>query len=332
MRAGLLIVLLLLFATGLAASPLSPSGGSPNAPQASEYAEAGQAGPWERTTRWILATQRDLHRQLARAMETVQAAPTAANTLALVLIGFLYGVFHAAGPGHGKAVITTYLLTHRQHLRRGLALSWASSLLQGLTAIALVLGVVVLAERMTRQALGQVRTLEMVSFALVAAVGAWLVFRALRGLYRLRGAARHADHDHHQPDRACGCGHAHHVSPGQAARSEGLGAMIGTVVAVGIRPCTGAILVLAVANMLGLWLAGIAAVVAMSVGTAITVSVLAVLAVQARHWAGRVAAGDGVGWQRAGQMVALGGGLLIFALGVSLFGAGFSTPAHPLGL
>jgi nickel/cobalt transporter (NicO) family protein len=332
MRAGLLILLLLLFATGLAASPLSPSGGSLNAPQETEYAEAGQAGPWERTTQWILTTQRNLHRQLARAMETVQAAPTAANTLALVLVGFLYGVFHAAGPGHGKAVITTYLLTHRQHLRRGLALSWASSLLQGITAIALVLGVVVLAERMTRQALGQVRTLEMVSFALVAAVGAWLMFRALRGLYRLRGAARHAGHDHHQADGTCGCGHAHHVSPGQAARSEGLGAMIGTVVAVGIRPCTGAILVLAVANMLGLWLAGIAAVIAMSVGTAITVSALAVLAVQARHWAARAAAGDSIGWQRAGQVVALAGGLLIFALGASLFGAGLGTPAHPLGL
>jgi nickel/cobalt transporter (NicO) family protein len=332
MRSGLLILFLLLFSIALPASPLSPSGGSLNAPQETEFAEAGQAGPWERTTQWILATQRDLHRRLARAMETVQAAPTAANTLALVLVGFLYGVFHAAGPGHGKAVITTYLLTHRQHLRRGLALSWASSLLQGLTAIALVLGVVVLAERMTRQALGQVRTLEMVSFALVAGVGAWLVFRALRGLCRLRGAAHRAGHDHHHADGACGCGHAHHVTPAQAARSEGLGAMIGTVVAVGIRPCTGAILVLAVANMLGLWLAGIAAVVAMSVGTAITVSVLAVLAVQARHWAGRAAAGDGIGWQRAGQMVALAGGLLIFALGVSLLGAGFSTPAHPLGL
>jgi len=328
-----LLLLALLCAPALWASPLS--GGSPAMEDSRELA---QPGPWERVTGWILAQQRSLHRQLARGMETLQSAPTATNTLALILVGFLYGVFHAAGPGHGKAVITTYLLTHRQHIKRGLVLSWASSLLQGFTAIALVVGVVVIAERLTREALGQVRTLEMVSFALVAAVGAWLVFRALRGFWRLRPVASHV-HDHepgqeHHHDHACGCGHAHHVTPEQAARSDGLGAMISTVVAVGIRPCTGAILVLAVANMLGLWIAGIAAVVAMSVGTAITVSVLAVLAVQARDWAGRLAGtqGGGLAWARTGQGVALAGGLLIFALGVSLLSAGFNTPSHPLGL
>ncbi|OOG25572.1 high frequency lysogenization protein HflD [Thioalkalivibrio denitrificans] len=332
-----LILLLLLACTPWAlASPLS----GPAGPQETTE-QAGSAGPWERTMQWVLAKQRQLHRDLARGMEAVERAPTLANTLALILIGFLYGVFHAAGPGHGKAVITTYLLTHRQHMRRGLILSWASSLLQGFTAIALVLGVVVVAERMAREALGQVRTLELVSFALVAAVGAWLIMRALRGLYRLRtpghSAAHvhehHADHDHDA--HACGtCGHAHHVTPEQAARSNSLGTMVGTVVAVGIRPCTGAILVLAVANMLGLWMAGVAAVVAMSVGTAITVSVLAILAVKARDWAGRATAvgGSSLAWQRTGQVVALMGGVLIFAIGASLFGAGLGAPVHPLGL
>ncbi len=73
---------------------------------------------------------------------------------------------------------------------------------------------------------------------------------------------------------------------------------------------------------------------ATDVGTAITVSVLAILAVQARHWAGRIAGSQGgsLAWARAGQGVALAGGLLIFALGVSLLGAGFDAPAHPLGL
>jgi nickel/cobalt transporter (NicO) family protein len=327
---ALLLIMLLALAPWAVGSPLS-------GPQAQDgtSTQAQDPGLWERTTHWVLAKQRQLHRQLARGMETVQGAPTLTNTLGLVLIGFLYGVFHAAGPGHGKVVITTYLLTHRQHMRRGLILSWASSLLQGFTAIALVLAVVVVAERMARDALGQVRTLEQISFALVAGVGAWLVLRALRGLYRLRSAGTHAHgHDHPHDGHACGtCGHAHHVTPAQAARSDSLGTMLGTVLAVGVRPCTGAILVLAVANMLGLWLAGIAAVVAMSVGTAITVSVLAVLAVQARYWATRAAAGgNSVGWQRTGQVVALTGGALIFALGASLFGAGMNTPVHPLGL
>ena len=69
---------------------------------------------------------------------TVTAAPgalPAAAVLALGAAGFLYGVFHAAGPGHGKVVITTYLATQRETLWRGIALAVASSLVQGLVAI-----------------------------------------------------------------------------------------------------------------------------------------------------------------------------------------------------
>ena len=53
-------------------------------------------------------------------------------------LSFAYGVFHAAGPGHGKAVISSYLVATGEGFRRGVALSALAALAQALAAIALV--------------------------------------------------------------------------------------------------------------------------------------------------------------------------------------------------
>ncbi|SEP90931.1 ABC-type nickel/cobalt efflux system, permease component RcnA [Ectothiorhodospira magna] len=315
-----------------------------------------EASLGDRLVAWVITQQRQLHRQLADGMQQVRENPGPASAGALILVSFLYGIFHAAGPGHGKAVITTYLLTHRQHLRRALSLSFASAMLQGITAIALVSGVLLIAGMAAREAMGQAYLLEQISFALVALLGVWLSLRAIRGylrLYRtpapapvqwqpvtavqggghgLRPALPQDVTHPHGP--GCGCGHPHHVTPQQAAEAGSLSAMIATIVAVGIRPCTGAILVLVAAHLLGLWLAGIFAVLAMSLGTAITVSVLAILAVKARHLAVRLAGGGEyriMAW--VGQTVTLMGGLLILGLGLLLLAGSLgSAGRHPLGL
>ena len=61
---------------------------------------------------------------------------------ALTVVGFsfLYGIFHAAGPGHGKAVISAYLIGHDSRVKRGIAPAFAAALVQGLSAVLLVGG------------------------------------------------------------------------------------------------------------------------------------------------------------------------------------------------
>ncbi|SIT68599.1 ABC-type nickel/cobalt efflux system, permease component RcnA [Ectothiorhodosinus mongolicus] len=299
----------------------------------------------EQVTGWMIAQQRSLHRQLANTMEAVDQAPTAVNAGLLILVSFLYGIFHAAGPGHGKIVITTYLATHRQYLHRALGLSLASSLLQGLTAIAAVGLTLLVLGQTARSAMNQAVFLERASFALVALLGMFLLLRALRQILRQPAPApapaahpephEHAEHEHghgHHPHAqhsdACGCGHAHHVTPDQAARVDSLGSLLATVAAVGIRPCTGAILVLVFAHILGLWLAGLLAVLAMSLGTAMTVGALALLAVSARDWASRLASGaletGALRW--LGPAVSVLGGLIILWIGATLFLGSLHAP------
>ncbi|TVQ36014.1 MAG: hypothetical protein EA356_06540 [Geminicoccaceae bacterium] len=277
----------------------------------------GPTMPWvQGWTAWVVETQRHLHGQLAAALQAVREGGLAAGW-PLIALSFGYGVFHAAGPGHGKVVISTYIATHESRLPQALALTAASALAQALTAIVAVHVAVTLLGYSLRQARGTVGDLESLSFALVAGLGALLMLRAGRGIWR-RGTTAPCS----------SCGHHHPPSP-----PKGRLAALGVVLAVGIRPCAGAVVVLLLAYAGDLRLIGIAAVLAMAVGTAITTGALASLAVLARNAAIRLAAWLPGGGGRLGlalDVAALMGGLVIFAVGALLFQASLQAPApHP---
>ena len=80
---------------------------------------------------WILHEQANFYRQLSSLIRAAKADGSAAYTL--LGISFLYGVFHAAGPGHGKAVISSYMIANDETWRRGIILSFASAILQAFT-------------------------------------------------------------------------------------------------------------------------------------------------------------------------------------------------------
>ena len=95
--------------------------------------------------------------------------------------------------------------------------------------------------------------------------------------------------------------------------------VMAVVFSVGIRPCTGAILVLVFANGLGLFWAGIASTFAMATGTFITVSTIAAIAVYGKKLAARLMRGNSGLIDFAGIGLRLGGGLVIAFLGTILF-------------
>src|SRR6218665_1712776 len=89
-------------------------------------------------------------------------------------LSFLYGVFHAAGPGHGKVVISSYVLANETQLRRGIVLSVLSAMVQSLVAIGFVMiaaGIL----GMTSIAMGDAANwIGIISYAMVALLGLWL--------------------------------------------------------------------------------------------------------------------------------------------------------------
>ena len=148
---------------------------------------------------WILAKQAEFYRMLSGTIRAAKADGSAAWTL--MGISFLYGIFHAAGPGHGKAVISSYLVANDETWRRGIVLSFASAILQALTAIAIV-GIAAVLLGATAKMMGNtVRVIEIVSYALIILIGLrllWVKGRAFLHLLRPRAHAHHDHaHDHH---------------------------------------------------------------------------------------------------------------------------------------
>ena len=132
-------------------------------------------GPATGAMGWILAQQGWFERSLSAA---VRATRTDASALPwLATLSFGYGVLHAAGPGHGKAVLAAYMVANRRALRRGIALSFLAALLQATVAVALV-GLLSIVFRATATGMRDGAALvETVSYGGVAALGLWLTWR-----------------------------------------------------------------------------------------------------------------------------------------------------------
>lgn len=309
-------------------------------------------GWWARLTTYIRYQQQNFYRQLATAIKQVKAEGSLAAAWTLVLLSFLYGVFHAAGPGHGKAVISAYLLADERLLRRGVLLAFFASLMQAVTAIALVTIVVLIISAAGRTATSMVTYLESASYALISIIGLYMLWAALRGGHAHAHAGdghvhdSHAGHDHSHHDHAhhdhahhdhadhehghCDvCGHVHIPEPRQLDDGWSLKKGASIAFAVGIRPCSGAVLVLLFANSLGLYLAGIGATFAMSLGTFITVSTIAVLTVLFKNAATSWIGPDSVWAGRVFRALAVIGALAIIALGLILL-TGSLTADRPL--
>ncbi len=289
---------------------------------------------------WILAQESGFYRLLTGAIRAARENGSAAWALAGLSFG--YGVFHAAGPGHGKAVIASYMVANERVLRRGLVISLAAALLQGLIAIALV-GIAFLvigttAKHMTAAA----NAVEIASYVGVITLGAVLLVSksaALAAAWRqapiravglvpsafgpLQAAegpsARFLAQD-------CGaahmhgsdCGHFHAPDPQDLEAGFSWKKALLTVAAAGSRPCSGAILVLVFASAQDIFLAGCGAVLAMSLGVAITTGALASTAVFAKKAVARLAGAESWRALIIGRLFEAAAALAVLVFGVAL--------------
>ncbi len=263
---------------------------------------------------WILAEQARFFRSLSAAIREAKADGTAAY--GLMWLSFLYGAFHAAGPGHGKAVISAYLLADGSTVPRGIALSVLASVAQAVTAIALV-GIAALLLGATARAMGEtVRVLELGAYAIIVLFGLSLAWRKGRALLQalslwnavpahaghghahghVHGQAHDHAHSNHVHAHDAHCCHGHGPEPQELKGDDWLRRGLGAIAAVGLRPCSGAILVLVFTLSQGIFWIGIASTFAMAAGTAITVAAIAIFAVGAKGIAARlVTGGNGAG-------------------------------------
>ena len=265
--------------------------------------------------------QRALNSELSYLLQAVADNPSAAG-FTLLAFSFIYGVLHALGPGHGKIVITTWLATHPAKLKSSIALTLAASLLQGVVAIVLVVVVLTVLQLPARQLHLSSFWLEKGSYLLVGVLGLLLCWRALKTLRRLLRRPRFtAFTPHHLHDAHCGCGHQHMPAPQQIQSGEDWRARLAIVLSMGMRPCSGAIMVLLFSKVIGVFSWGMAAALAMAAGTSLTISGLALLVHGFRQLAVKLSGSKTPPlWQQIGwSTLALSGGVILLAAAVVMW-------------
>jgi ABC-type nickel/cobalt efflux system permease component RcnA len=287
----------------------------------------------------MAAWQGQFYRQLTGAVRAWKQDGWAAWLL--LGLSFGYGVFHALGPGHGKAVLTAYVLANKETIRNGAILAMLSAFLQALVAIALV---AIAAGILQVSGVAMNRAtwwLEIASYGLMVALGAWLVvkhvlkpllsaFRDRRSAHAVHTQHTHAHHSHeghacnHDHDESCG--HVHMPDPALIAGPLNWSKALSAIMAVGLRPCTGAIFVLVFSLAQGFFIAGIAAALAMGLGTGLTVAALACSSLWISQAAVQSDSASQRLWQKALMLVLQAlASVAVLAFGLLLLSAALST-------
>ncbi|PSU29090.1 nickel/cobalt transporter [Photobacterium lutimaris] len=287
--------------------------------------------------------QRTVNNQLADLLYDAKESPLVSGGY-LAGFSFLYGVLHALGPGHGKVIVTTYLATQPTKVKTGLMLTLVSAVCQALVAVALVSVLLWGFNASMREVSSQAVTFMTISSALVSVLGAMICWRAFKGFRRSaaksnQASCGHAHHHHeHHHGTECGCGHRHIASPEDVDNAKSLREYVGVIMSIGLRPCTGAIMVLLFANMVGLYWMGIVSALVMSLGTALTTSALALLTLSGKRIVYRYlqkgssqqrSAGSRSILRWAGYSLQLLGGVILVLLGI-LLASGQSTGLSPV--
>ena len=90
---------------------------------------------------WARDEQQNFYGKMSSTLKAVRGPNAMTAGWTLMLLSFAYGIFHAAGPGHGKVVISSYVLANERQYRQGVLLSFASSMLASLVATCKLNGV-----------------------------------------------------------------------------------------------------------------------------------------------------------------------------------------------
>jgi ABC-type nickel/cobalt efflux system permease component RcnA len=215
----------------------------------------------EKISLWQQKLKQEMSALTRQAKETRSLRPL----LFLIGLAFVYGVLHAAGPGHGKAVAVSYLMSHGKKLKAGILVGNLIAGFHGVSGVVLVLTVSFVVQKTITGSVDAVtRTTQLISYSLIALLGAGLLLKTLISWHR--------------------------EGNGQAGNSHGRAAFIRGMtlpmaLAVGLVPCPGVVLVMLFCvslNVIGL---GIVLASFQTLGMAFTISAVGIVALTGKRLA-----------------------------------------------
>ena len=228
----------------------------------------------------LIEFQRQVNAGVAIHMRALETGNSFAAFFLGLGVAFLYGMVHALGPGHGKFVIMSYFMGREVYVLRGLVMAAQMAVVHVIAAVVIVWVADILLKTSLGIGLADVPGIRAGSFLIIAAIGVYMLYQAIRGSRGHTHTHTHTHgHNHHHHHH----GHSHDHTHGASHATEG-----GLVaLAVGMVPCPGAVLVMLYAIANDMIYPGFLLVAAMSAGIGLTIAILGVATILLRQFATR---------------------------------------------
>lgn len=272
---------------------------SPNAPNALSNNLVISIG------RTFVSLQREVNRGINDRLMAIKRGEGSGAIWGGLLVAFLYGVFHALGPGHGKTIVIGYFLGRQARPWRGAVMaSWIA--LSHVVGAVIIVGIAhLILSRSLVSPTNEFFWLRLVSYVGIILIGLLM----LRGWMRGGHSHHHDSHTHHS--HAC-CGQGVALTDKRVSWEQRLLAL-----SAGFVPCSGAILILLFTMANGLFLAGMAMAAAIALGMGLTLAGLGVASILLRHQVALRLPDGG----RATRWLALAGPVFVIGIGAILLAA-----------
>ena len=262
----------------------------------------------------LIEFQRQVNAGVAIHMRALETGNSFAAFFLGLGVAFLYGMVHALGPGHGKFVIMSYFMGREVYVLRGLVMAIQMAVVHVIAAVVIVWVADILLKTSLGIGLADVPGIRAGSFLIIAGIGVYMLYQAVRGSRGHTHTHKHThDHNHHHHHH----GHSHdHPHSASHATEGGLVAL-----AVGMVPCPGAVLVMLYAIANDMIYPGFLLVAAMSAGIGLTIAILGVATILLRQFATRFIenSGGGVAVVRFRTLSNTIGALLVVVIGTPSF-------------
>ena len=246
--------------------------------------------------------QKTLNESLASITRSLQGSRSLAGLLFVMFVSLVYGMFHAAGPGHGKTIVSSFFLANDAKLRHSIAIGYMIAVVHALAALAVVLILYYLIRGLFSVGIEQAdHYIQLATFGIIAILGAVML------VGRIRGKAHH-----------------HHLHAEEGTRNLSMRSLLGIAVPAGAIPCPGAVAVILFALSLHMLGVSVLSVIAISVGMGTTIAVTGAIVILAKRGVMMAATG---GHEERGsvlrRIIEIGGAAILFLFGLVLFLAQF---------
>jgi nickel/cobalt transporter (NicO) family protein len=210
----------------------------------------------------IIIWQHKLKAQMSSLVRQAESTGSIKPLLLLIIAAFSYGAIHAAGPGHGKAIALSYVLSQRPSYIQGLLFSNCMALFHGASGIIFVLVVrLILKTNIIKNLEAVTNITQVVSYSIIICFGFGLFIHSIYKLLKRHNPKQHSSEV---------------LKSGNKSNPVLLALVIGSI------PCPGVVMVMLFTLSMDLITLGIILGITISLGMALTISIIVLIAISGK--------------------------------------------------